>query len=1256
MVNVKPVHLGKNVRMSFSRINEVLEMPNLIEVQKNSYQWFLDQGLKEVFQDVSAITDYTGNLVLDFIDYHLDDTPKYTVEECKERDVTYAAPLRVRASLLNKETGEVKEQDIFMGDFPLMTESGTFVINGAERVIVSQLVRSPGVYYGMSYDKTGKKLFTSTVIPNRGAWLEYETDANDIFYVRIDKNRKIPITTFIRALLKMQDDKATMTGDGLTDRYGTDQEIYEIFGEDERLVKTIQDKDNTKNGEEGLLEVYRKLRPGEPPTVDSAVTHLQNLFFDSRRYDLSRVGRYKYNKKLGIAFRIAGKTIAEPIANPMTGELMANAGDVLTVDQALEVERAGVSKVKLSVENKEFYVISNGMVDIKDFVDFDCSEYGINEKVRFVVLKEILEQNEDEESLREAIKANVDSLIPKHIIKDDIFASINYINNLCYDVGNTDDIDHLGNRRIRSVGELLQNQFRIGFSRMERVIRERMTIQAQDTDMITPQALVNIRPVVAAIKEFFGSSPLSQFMDQTNPLAELTHKRRLSALGPGGLSRDRAGFEVRDVHYSHYGRMCPIETPEGPNIGLISYLATFARINEYGFIEAPYRRVDKTTHKVLDEVVYMTADMEDNYVVAQANEPLDEEGRLARPRVNARFRDEILEVERDRADFMDVSPKMVVSVATAMIPFLENDDANRALMGSNMQRQAVPLLKTESPIVGTGMEYKAAVDSGVTVVSKHNGVVEKVSATEIVIRTDEGALETYKILKFMRSNQGTCINQRPIVEKGERVTKGMVIADGPATSNGEISLGKNALVGFMTWEGYNYEDAVLINEKIVRDDVYTSIHIEEYEIEARDTKLGAEEITRDIPNVGEDALKELDERGIIRVGAEVRAGDILVGKVTPKGETELTAEERLLRAIFGEKAREVRDTSLRVPHGEYGIIVDVKVFTRENCDELNPGVNMVVRCYIAQKRKISVGDKMAGRHGNKGVVSRILPQEDMPFLPDGTPLDIVLNPLGVPSRMNIGQVLEVHLGRAAAALGWKIMTPVFDGAHEEDIRECLKEAGLREDGKTILYDGRTGEQFDNPVTVGYMYYLKLHHLVDDKIHARSTGPYSLVTQQPLGGKAQFGGQRFGEMEVWALEAYGAAYTLQEILTVKSDDTVGRVKTFEAIVKGNNIPKPGVPESFKVLIKELQSLALDVKVLDKDNQEIDLKQTFDDDEDVGLGHMDDDLMDMEHVKNEDELADSYTIDEPETDEVDSMLDADDLLGLDNADDLFEDENF
>jgi DNA-directed RNA polymerase subunit beta len=1255
MVNVKPVHLGKNVRMSFNRINEVLEMPNLIEVQKNSYKWFLEEGLKEVFRDVSAITDYTGNLVLDFIDYRLDDTPKYTVEECKERDVTYAAPLRVRASLLNKETGEVKEQDIFMGDFPIMTESGTFIINGAERVIVSQLVRSPGVYYGMSYDKTGKKLFTSTVIPNRGAWLEYETDSNDIFYVRIDKNRKIPVTAFIRALLKIQDDKETMTGDGLTDLYGSDAEIYEIFGEDERLVRTIQDKDNTKNGEEALLEVYRKLRPGEPPTVDSSVTHLMNLFFDPRRYDLSRVGRYKYNKKLAIGARIAGRQAAEPVANPMTGELMANVGDVLTTEQARAIEAAGVSRVKITVEDRDIYVISNGMVDIHDYVPFDCAEYGINEKVRFCVLKEILEQNEDEDALREAIRANVDNLIPKHIIKDDIFASINYVNNLAYDVGNVDDIDHLGNRRIRSVGELLQNQFRIGFSRMERVIRERMTVQAQDMDVITPQALVNIRPVVAAIKEFFGSSPLSQFMDQTNPLAELTHKRRLSALGPGGLSRDRAGFEVRDVHYSHYGRMCPIETPEGPNIGLISYLATFARINEYGFIEAPYRRVDKETHKVLDEVVYMTADVEDNYVVAQANEPLDEEGRLARPRVNARFRDEILEVDRDRADFMDVSPKMVVSVATAMIPFLENDDANRALMGSNMQRQAVPLLKTESPIVGTGMEYKAAVDSGVTVVSKHDGVVEKVSADEIVLRTDEGTLENYHITKFMRSNQGTCVNQRPIVERGERVHKGMVIADGPATSNGEISLGKNALIGFMTWEGYNYEDAVLINEKLVRDDVYTSIHIEEYELEARDTKLGPEEITRDIPNVGEDALRELDERGIIRVGAEVRAGDILVGKVTPKGETELTAEERLLRAIFGEKAREVRDTSLRVPHGEYGIIVDVKVLTRENCDELSPGVNMVVRCYIAQKRKISVGDKMAGRHGNKGVVSRILPQEDMPFLPDGTPLDIVLNPLGVPSRMNIGQVLEVHLGMAAAALGWKIMTPVFDGAHEDDIRECLREAGMSDDGKTILYDGRTGEKFDNPVTVGYMYYLKLHHLVDDKIHARSTGPYSLVTQQPLGGKAQFGGQRFGEMEVWALEAYGAAYTLQEILTVKSDDVVGRVKTFEAIVKGNNIPQPGIPESFKVLIKELQSLALDVKVLDKDDQEIDLKQTFDDDDDMGLGALDDSALNVENVQNEDEISESYTIEEPELDDLDPMINPDSLLGLDDDTDLFEDDD-
>ena len=1228
MINVKPTNLGKNVRMNFAKINEVLEMPNLIEVQKNSYKWFLEEGLKEVFKDVSSITDYTGNLVLDFIDYRLDDTPKYTVEECKERDVTYAAPLRVRASLLNKETGEVKEQDIFMGDFPLMTDSGTFVINGAERVIVSQLVRSPGVYYGVSFDKIGKKLFTSTVIPNRGAWLEYETDSNDIFYVRIDKNRKLPVTTFIRAL-------------GLS----SDQEILDFFGEDEQILASIQ-KDSTKNTEEALLEVYRKLRPGEPPTVDSAQSHLDALFFDAKRYDLSKVGRYKYNKKLAIAERIAGHTLAEAIVNPLTGEIMAEAGSVLTYAQALGVQKAGVDTVYLDVEGKRVHVISNGMVDLRDFVGFDPEELGIHEKVRFSILREILENAGDDEAVKEQISSRIDELIPKHIIIDDIFATINYLNNLGHEVGKTDDIDHLGNRRIRSVGELLQNQFRIGFSRMERVIRERMTIQAQDSDTITPQGLINIRPVVSAVKEFFGSSPLSQFMDQTNPLAELTHKRRLSALGPGGLSRDRAGFEVRDVHYSHYGRMCPIETPEGPNIGLISYLASFARINEYGFIEAPYRRVDKETGCVLDEVEYMTADVEDNFVVAQANEPLDDEGRFSNERVAARYRDQILEIERDKVDYMDVSPKMVVSIATAMIPFLENDDANRALMGANMQRQAVPLLKTESPIVGTGMEYKAAVDSGVAVVSKHNGVVESVSATQVVINTDEGTQETYKLIKFLRSNHGTCINQRPIVEKGEHVQVGQVIADGPATSNGEISLGKNALIGFMTWEGYNYEDAVLLNEKLVRDDVYTSIHIEEYEIEARDTKLGPEEITRDIPNAGDDALRELDERGIIRVGAEVRAGDILVGKVTPKGETELTAEERLLRAIFGEKAREVRDTSLRVPHGEYGIIVDVKIFTRDNCDELSPGVNMVVRCYIAQKRKISVGDKMAGRHGNKGVVSRILPQEDMPFLPDGRPLDIVLNPLGVPSRMNIGQVLEVNLGRAAAELGWKVMTPVFDGAHESDIREMFKEAGLPEDGKTVLYDGRTGEAFDNPVTVGYMYFLKLHHLVDDKIHARSTGPYSLVTQQPLGGKAQFGGQRFGEMEVWALEAYGAAYTLQEILTVKSDDVVGRVKTFEAIVKGRNVPQPGIPESFKVLIKELQSLGLDVKVLDKNNDEIDLKQTFDDDDDVGLHHLDDDTFENREVEVSSELEEGFDVSEPNLDDIPEPI------GDEASEDLFD----
>lgn len=1208
MVNVKPVHLGKNLRMSFSRIDEVLDMPNLIEVQKNSYKWFLEEGLKEVFKDVSGITDYTGNLVLDFVDYNLDvDKPNYSVNECKERDATYAAALRVTARLLNKESGEIKESEVFMGDFPLMTDSGTFVINGAERVIVSQLVRSPGVYYKMEYDKTGKELFSATVIPNRGAWLEYENDTNDVFYVRIDKNRKIPITVFIRAL-------------GL----GSDSEIIEYFGEDERILATIE-KDSCKNTEEALFEVYRKLRPGEPPTIESAQSHINALFFDARRYDMSRVGRYKYNKKLGISGRLVGQKLAQPVVNPLTGEVIGDVSEVITREKALEIENAGVSCAIIKLEDdREIKVISNGMVDINCYVNFDADkECGVKEKVRFSVLAEILESSENDEEIKEQINNRIDELIPKHIIVDDIFASINYMNCLACGVGTKDDIDHLGNRRIRSVGELLQNQFRIGFSRLERVIRERMTLQAQDLEVITPHALINIRPVVAAIKEFFGSSPLSQFMDQTNPLAELTHKRRLSALGPGGLSRDRAGFEVRDVHYSHYGRMCPIETPEGPNIGLISYLATFARINEYGFIEAPFRKVDKETGIVTSEVVYMTADVEDEFIVAQANEPLDEEGRFVNAKVNGRFRDEFVEVESDRADYMDVSPRMVVSVATAMIPFLENDDANRALMGSNMQRQAVPLLKTESPIVGTGMEYKAGVDSGVCILSKEAGVVKSVSADKIRVDYDSGKSETFHLTKFMRSNQGTCINQIPVVDRGQRVEAGEVLADGPATCNGEISLGKNALIGFMTWEGYNYEDAVLINEKIVRDDVYTSIHIEEYETEARDTKLGPEEITRDIPNVNEDLLRDLDENGIIHVGAEVHSGDILVGKVTPKGETELTAEERLLRAIFGEKAREVRDTSLRVPHGECGIIVDVKVFTRENSrDELQPGVNKVVRCYIAQKRKISVGDKMAGRHGNKGVVSRILPVEDMPFLPDGTPLDIVLNPLGVPSRMNIGQVLEVHLGYAAKSLGWKIMTPVFDGAHEEDIFECFEKAGYRKDGKTILKDGRTGEYFDNPVTVGYMYYLKLHHLVDDKIHARSTGPYSLVTQQPLGGKAQFGGQRFGEMEVWALEAYGAAYTLQEILTVKSDDVVGRVKTYESIVKGQNVPKPGIPESFKVLIKELQSLGLDVRVLNKNEEEIDLKQDLYDD-DMGFVPSDEELLEEPQVMTG---LDGYTLED------------------------------
>ena len=1238
MVNVKPVRLGKNTRMSFSKIEEVLKMPNLIEVQKKSYQWFLTEGLKEVFEDVSGITDFNNNLVLDFVDYKLDDKPNYSVSECKERDATYAAALRVTARLLNKETGEIKESEVFMGDFPLMTESGTFVINGAERVIVSQLVRSPGVYFKMDYDRSGKELFSSTIIPNRGAWLEYENDVNDVFYVRIDKNRKIPITVFIRCL-------------GL----GTDQEILDFFGDDDRMRATIE-KDTCKSMEEALFELYRKLRPSEPPTIESAQAHLHGLFFDPRRYDLSRVGRYKYNKKLRLEGRLTGQTLAQPIADPSTGELLADAGTTVTRELADRLDDAGVMEAVVTVGGREVKILSNGMVDIQKYVDFDAKEEcGINERVCYRVLSEILDSAETEADLKAALRARRGDLIPNHITVDDIFASINYMNCLAMGLGKTDDIDHLGNRRIRSVGELLQNQFRIGFSRLERVIRERMTLQAQDLDALTPHSLINIRPVVAAIKEFFGSSPLSQFMDQTNPLSELTHKRRLSALGPGGLSRDRASFEVRDVHYTHYGRMCPIETPEGPNIGLISYLATFARINEYGFIEAPFRKVDKATGVVTKEVVYMTADQEDEFIVAQANEPLDEEGHFLHAKVSGRHRDEFVEVEASRADYMDISPRMVVSVATAMIPFLENDDANRALMGSNMQKQAVPLLKTESPIVGTGMEYKAGVDSGVCVLAKRGGVVKSVSADLVRVTSDNGDIDDYEIIKFKRSNQSTCINQVPVVSVGERVEEGDVIADGPAIKNGEIALGKNALIGFMTWEGYNYEDAVLLNEKIVRDDVYTSIHIEEYEMEARDTKLGPEEITRDIPNVNEELLSDLDDRGIIRVGADVRAGDILVGKVTPKGETELTAEERLLRAIFGEKAREVRDTSLRVPHGEYGVVVDVKVFTRENShDELSPGVNKVVRCYIAQKRKISVGDKMAGRHGNKGVVSRILPEEEMPFLPDGTPLDIVLNPLGVPSRMNIGQVLEVHLGMAAKALGWKIMTPVFDGAHEADIRECFRMGGLPEDGKFRLRDGRTGEFFDNPVTVGYMYYLKLHHLVDDKIHARSTGPYSLVTQQPLGGKAQFGGQRFGEMEVWALEAYGAAYTLQEILTVKSDDVVGRVKTYEAIVKGQNIPKPGIPESFKVLIKELQSLGLDVKVLDKDNQEIDLKQNFDDDDDMGFNHGDtmfdeqNVADDLEGYSMEDENGDPLEEEEFGSDEDDFGFGSDDDFSFDDND--------
>ena len=1214
---IRSVKTGKSMRMSYQRQKEVLEMPNLIEVQKDSYQWFLDEGLKEVFDDISPIADYGGKLSLEFIDFTLCvNDAKYTIEQCKERDVTYAAPLKVRVRLINKENDEINEHEIFMGDLPLMTETGTFVINGAERVIVSQLVRSPGIYYAISHDKVGKKLYSCTVIPNRGAWLEYETDSNDVFYVRVDRTRKVPITVLIRAL-----------------GYGTNAEIIDLFGEEPKILASFT-KDTAESYQEGLLELYKKIRPGEPLAVESAESLIMSMFFDPRRYDLAKVGRYKFNKKLLLRNRIAGHKLAEDVVDSSTGEILAEAGTVVTKEMADDIQNAAVPFVWIQTEERKVKVLSSMMVDITHFVDVDPKEVGVTELVYYPVLEKILEENDNPEDIKAAIHRDIHDLIPKHITKEDILASINYNMHLEYGLGNDDDIDHLGNRRIRAVGELLQNQYRIGLSRLERVVRERMT--TQDIEGISPQSLINIKPVTAAAKEFFGSSQLSQFMDQNNPLGELTHKRRLSALGPGGLSRDRAGFEVRDVHYSHYGRMCPIETPEGPNIGLINSLASYARINQYGFIEAPYRKIDKSDPKnprVTDEVVYMTADEEDNYHVAQANEPLDEEGHFIRKNVSGRYREETQEYERQMFDYMDVSPKMVFSVATALIPFLQNDDANRALMGSNMQRQAVPLLTTEAPVVGTGMETKAAVDSGVCVLARKAGVVQHSTSTEITIKNDDGTKDDYHLTKFMRSNQSNCYNQRPIVVQGEHVEAGQVIADGPSTSNGELALGKNPLIGFMTWEGYNYEDAVLLSERLVQDDVYTSVHIEEYEAEARDTKLGPEEITRDVPGVGDDALKDLDERGIIRIGAEVRAGDILVGKVTPKGETELTAEERLLRAIFGEKAREVRDTSLKVPHGEYGIVVDAKVFTRENGDELSPGVNQSVRIYIAQKRKISVGDKMAGRHGNKGVVSRVLPVEDMPFLPNGRPLDIVLNPLGVPSRMNIGQVLEIHLSLAAKALGFNIATPVFDGANEDDIMDTLDMANdyvnmedfadfkakyedvlapdvmeylethlehrklwkgvpISRDGKVRLRDGRTGEYFDSPVTIGHMHYLKLHHLVDDKIHARSTGPYSLVTQQPLGGKAQFGGQRFGEMEVWALEAYGASYTLQEILTVKSDDVVGRVKTYEAIIKGDNIPEPGIPESFKVLLKELQSLGLDVRVLNEDRTEVEIMESVD----------------------------------------------------------------
>ena len=1230
-----PVTIGKRTRMSFSKIKEIADVPNLIELQVDSYKWFIEEGIKEVFEDISPIEDYTGNLILEFVDYSLDDKPKYDIEECKDRDATYCAPLKVKVRLINKETGEIKEQEVFMGDFPLMTEKGTFVINGAERVIVSQLVRSPGVYYALERDKTGKKLISSTVIPNRGAWLEYETDSNDVISVRVDRTRKQPVTVLLRAL-------------GI----GTDAEIIELLGEDERLAATLE-KDNTKTVEEGLIEIYKKLRPGEPPTVESASSLLNALFFDAKRYDLAKVGRYKFNKKLALCYRIMNKISAEDVVNPETGEVFVKAGEKISYEVAKNIQNAGINVVTLLVEDEKVVkVIGNNFVDIKSHVDFDIDELDIKEKVHYPTLKEILEAYSDEEEIKEAIKFRMKELIPKHILLDDIIASINYQFNLFYDIGNIDDIDHLGNRRIRSVGELLQNQVRIGLSRMERVIKERMTVQ--DMEAITPQALVNIRPVSAAIKEFFGSSQLSQFMDQNNPLSELTHKRRLSALGPGGLSRERAGFEVRDVHHSHYGRMCPIETPEGPNIGLINSLSTYAKINEFGFIESPYRKVDKETGKVTNEIHYLTADEEDLFIRAQANEPLEEDGTFVNKRVVCRTKNGAVElVPTHRVDYMDISPKQVVSIATAMIPFLENDDANRALMGANMQRQAVPLVRREAPVIGTGVEYRAAKDSGAVVVAKNSGIAERVTADEIIIKREDGVKDRYKLLKFKRSNAGTCINQAPIINKGDQIEKGDVIADGPATDLGEIALGRNMFVAFMTWEGYNYEDAILINEKLVKEDRLSTIHIEEYECEARDTKLGPEEITRDIPNVGESAIKNLDDRGIIRIGAEVDSGDILVGKVTPKGETELTAEERLLRAIFGEKAREVRDTSLKVPHGEGGIIVDVKVFTRENGDDLSPGVNELVRCYIAQKRKIKVGDKMAGRHGNKGVISRILPQEDMPFTEDGTPLDIVLNPQGIPSRMNIGQVLEVHLGLAAKALGWYVATSVFDGAKESDIRKALVQAGYPEDGKLTLYDGRTGETFDNRITVGYMYMLKLHHLVDDKLHARSTGPYSLVTQQPLGGKAQFGGQRFGEMEVWALEAYGAAHILQEILTVKSDDVVGRVRAYEAIVKGENIPEPGIPESFKVLIKELQSLCLDVKVLTEEDQEVEVRESLDADDTAGE-------FELDVIDNMDEVEQNHIIEEIDDEFIEN--DDEDIDSLDFEDDTdfeelnYEDEDF